>query len=170
MELDDISSTSLFTPTTSKMPSDSISLPNHCISSQSAWPSFLSASSYSVSQTKPFTDGSLSASCVSPDAPLHPDCISEQGVAFMAFYTCGCFFTLVLQCTDLRVQWDQTVKGTCWTTRTLKSLSYANQALNITTDLIFSVGIPVSSSPLPGIHLCIVLMHIYRFLCSGMSR
>ncbi|KAF1940907.1 hypothetical protein EJ02DRAFT_378708 [Clathrospora elynae] len=64
-------------------------------------------------------------------------------MAFMAFYTCGCFFTIVLQCTDLRVQWDRDVKGTCWTTRTLKSLSYANQGLNIITDLAFSIAIPV---------------------------
>jgi hypothetical protein len=63
----------------------------------------------------------------------------------MAFYTTGCFFTLVLQCTDLRVQWDQTVKGTCWTGRTIKSLSYTNQALNIATDIAFSVAIPVSN-------------------------
>ncbi|OAL07692.1 hypothetical protein IQ06DRAFT_342404 [Phaeosphaeriaceae sp. SRC1lsM3a] len=64
-------------------------------------------------------------------------------MAFMSFYTIGCFFTLVLQCTDLRVQWDQTVKGTCWTTRTLKALSYSNQALNILTDILFSVAIPI---------------------------
>jgi hypothetical protein len=63
---------------------------------------------------------------------------------FMAFYTTGCFFTIVLQCTDLRVQWDQSVKGTCWSTKTLKSLSYTNQALNILTDVAFSVAIPVS--------------------------
>lgn len=62
---------------------------------------------------------------------------------FMSFYTVGCFFTIMLQCTDLRVQWDQTVKGTCWTTRTLKALSYSNQALNILTDVLFSVAIPV---------------------------
>lgn len=65
---------------------------------------------------------------------------------FMSFYTIGCFFTIVLQCTDLRVQWDQTVKGTCWSTHTLKSLSYSNQALNILTDVAFSVAIPVSRS------------------------
>jgi hypothetical protein len=66
--------------------------------------------------------------------------------AFMSFYTVGCFFTIVLQCTDLRLQWDQTVKGTCWTTKTLKSLSYTNQALNILTDIAFSVAIPVSQT------------------------
>jgi len=65
-------------------------------------------------------------------------------IGFMSFYTIGCFFTIVLQCTDLRVQWDQTVKGTCWSSHTLKSLSYSNQALNILTDVAFSVAIPVS--------------------------
>jgi hypothetical protein len=75
--------------------------------------------------------------------------------AFMSFYTVGCFFTIVLQCTDLRLQWDQTVKGTCWTTKTLKSLSYTNQALNILTDIAFSVAIPVnynSRKSSPSIH------------------
>ncbi|KAL5113697.1 hypothetical protein ACEQ8H_008426 [Pleosporales sp. CAS-2024a] len=64
-------------------------------------------------------------------------------MCFMTFYTTGCFFTIVLQCTDLRVQWDQTVQGSCWTTRTLKSLSYTNQSLNILTDILFSVAIPI---------------------------
>jgi hypothetical protein len=73
--------------------------------------------------------------------------VAKVDLAFMAFYTTGCFFTIVLQCTDLRVQWDQTVKGTCWTGKTIKSLSYTNQALNIGTDIAFSVGIPVSRLP-----------------------
>jgi hypothetical protein len=68
-----------------------------------------------------------------------------SNIGFMSFYTIGCFFTIMLQCTDLRVQWDQSVKGTCWTTRTLKALSYTNQSLNILTDIAFSVAIPVSS-------------------------
>lgn len=72
-------------------------------------------------------------------------------VAFMSFYTVGCFFTLVLQCTDLRLQWDQTVKGTCWTTKTLKSLGYTNQVFNILTDIAFSVAIPVSRESIMGI-------------------
>jgi hypothetical protein len=70
---------------------------------------------------------------------------SLSNTGFMSFYTIGCFFTIMLQCTDLRVQWDQSVKGTCWTTRTLKALSYTNQSLNILTDIAFSVAIPVSS-------------------------
>jgi hypothetical protein len=69
--------------------------------------------------------------------------LAKQDIAFMAFYTTGSFCTIVLQCTDLRVQWDQTVKGTCWTGKTIKSLSYTNQALNIATDIAFSVAIPV---------------------------
>ncbi|KAH9877338.1 hypothetical protein IAQ61_002703 [Plenodomus lingam] len=64
-------------------------------------------------------------------------------MVFMVIYTIGCFFTLVLQCTDLRVMWDPTVKGTCWTGTTLKALGYTNSALNITTDLAFSVFIPI---------------------------
>lgn len=64
-------------------------------------------------------------------------------MAFMAFYTTGCFFTLILQCTNLAVQWDHTVKATCWSAYTIKTLSYVNVSLNILTDLLFSVIIPV---------------------------
>ncbi|KAF2852350.1 hypothetical protein T440DRAFT_526926 [Plenodomus tracheiphilus IPT5] len=62
---------------------------------------------------------------------------------FMGVYTIGCFFTIVLQCTDLRVMWDPTIKGTCWTSSTLKILGYTNSALNISTDLAFSIFIPI---------------------------
>ncbi|CAI6335951.1 unnamed protein product [Periconia digitata] len=64
-------------------------------------------------------------------------------MGFMAFYTTGCFFTIMFQCTNLAVQWDPTVKGTCWTKETIQSLSYANLALNILTDLLFAVVIPI---------------------------
>jgi len=62
---------------------------------------------------------------------------------FMAIYTCGCVLTVLLQCTDPRMMWDQTVKGTCWTVTQIKILGYLNTALNIMTDLAFSLGIPV---------------------------
>lgn len=61
----------------------------------------------------------------------------------MAFYTTGCFFTIVLQCTNLAVQWDRTVKATCWSVDTIKTLSFVNVSLNILTDLLFSIVIPV---------------------------
>ncbi|KAI8937113.1 hypothetical protein NX059_006327 [Plenodomus lindquistii] len=64
-------------------------------------------------------------------------------MAFMAMYTTGCFLTIVLQCTDLRIMWDPTVKGTCWSGATLKALSYTNMALNISTDLLLSMFIPI---------------------------
>lgn len=62
---------------------------------------------------------------------------------FMGFYTIGCFFTIVLQCTNLAIQWDPTVTGTCWSAHTIKTLSYVNVSLNIVTDVLFSVVIPV---------------------------
>ncbi|KAG8676122.1 hypothetical protein FPOAC2_02205 [Fusarium poae] len=61
---------------------------------------------------------------------------------FMSIYTIGCFFTVVLQCTDLRALWDPLVPMQCWDQRTLQSLSYTNAALNILTDLFFAVIIP----------------------------
>lgn len=64
-------------------------------------------------------------------------------MGFMAFYTIGCFFTVVFQCTNLAVQWDPTVKGTCWTKETIQTLSYTNLGFNITTDLLFAVFIPI---------------------------
>lgn len=63
-------------------------------------------------------------------------------MCFMAFYTVGCFFTIMFQCTDIRIQWDRTVKATCWTKTTLLGLSYTNSALNIITDLLFAIVIP----------------------------
>ncbi|KAJ4156679.1 hypothetical protein NW754_008320 [Fusarium falciforme] len=63
-------------------------------------------------------------------------------MGFMAFYTIGCFFTLVFQCTDIRILWDTSVKATCWSQSTLQGLSYTNSALNIITDLLFAIVIP----------------------------
>lgn len=48
----------------------------------------------------------------------------------------------MLQCTDIRILWDPTVVSTCWSMKTLQSLSYTNLALNIVTDLLFAVVIP----------------------------
>ncbi|RGP65855.1 hypothetical protein FSPOR_7116 [Fusarium sporotrichioides] len=61
---------------------------------------------------------------------------------FMSIYTIGCFFTVVLQCKDLRALWDPLVPMQCWDQRTLQSLSYTNAALNILTDLFFAIIIP----------------------------
>ncbi|KAK4125698.1 hypothetical protein N657DRAFT_678768 [Parathielavia appendiculata] len=63
-------------------------------------------------------------------------------MAFMAFYTTGCFFTVMFQCTDIRVLWDNTITPNCWPESTLKGLSYTNVSLNILTDLCFAVFIP----------------------------
>ncbi|KAK0656990.1 hypothetical protein B0T16DRAFT_400662 [Cercophora newfieldiana] len=64
-------------------------------------------------------------------------------MAFMAFYTIGCFFTIVLQCTDIRALWDATIPQNCWSQPTLKGLSYTNVALNIITDLLLALVIPI---------------------------
>lgn len=65
----------------------------------------------------------------------------------MGVYTFGCVLTVFLQCSDVRMMWDLTVKGTCWTVTQIKILGYLNTVLNMITDLAFSVGIPVSRSP-----------------------
>ncbi|KAK7218014.1 hypothetical protein V2G26_006017 [Clonostachys chloroleuca] len=63
-------------------------------------------------------------------------------MGFMLFYTIGCFFTIIFQCTDIRVIWDPTVPSICWDTKTLQALSYLNVSLNAATDLLFAVIIP----------------------------
>ncbi|KAM7190440.1 hypothetical protein V8F20_009723 [Naviculisporaceae sp. PSN 640] len=64
-------------------------------------------------------------------------------MGFMAFYTTGCLFTVLLQCTDIRALWDQTIPQNCWSQSTLKGLSYTNVALNILTDLLLALVIPI---------------------------
>lgn len=70
----------------------------------------------------------------------------------MGVYTFGCVLTVFLQCSDVRMMWDLTVKGTCWTVTQIKILGYLNTVLNMITDLAFSIGIPVSRSPTPPPH------------------
>jgi len=64
-------------------------------------------------------------------------------MVFMGVYTFGCFMTILLQCTDIRVMWDPTIKATCWTASTIKALGYTNAGFNISTDLAFAVFIPI---------------------------
>ncbi|KAL0254631.1 hypothetical protein SLS55_010110 [Diplodia seriata] len=67
-------------------------------------------------------------------------------MAVLAVYTVACFVTLVLQCKDLRVIWDPTVKTTCWRVEVLHGLTYTNSIINIITDFAFAVLIPVRKS------------------------
>jgi hypothetical protein len=82
-------------------------------------------------------------------------------MGFMLFYTIACFFvsiafilvlcsasadrsqTVVLQCTNLQILWNPETKATCWSPSTIRALSYTNAALNIFTDLLFSIVIPL---------------------------
>lgn len=50
--------------------------------------------------------------------------------------------TIVLQCSDIRANWDFSLEHKCWSQETLQALSYTNVALNIITDLAFAVFIP----------------------------
>ncbi|KAK7908971.1 hypothetical protein PG985_014849 [Apiospora marii] len=60
-------------------------------------------------------------------------------MVFTMVYTLFCFVTLLVQCTNLAVLWDPTVKATCWSKQTLQTLSYANSIINILTDMFFAV-------------------------------
>jgi len=44
----------------------------------------------------------------------------------------------MLQCKNLAILWDSTVKTTCWTGSTIRGLSYLNTGLNISTDIFFA--------------------------------
>ncbi|KAF4983407.1 hypothetical protein FZEAL_1136 [Fusarium zealandicum] len=57
---------------------------------------------------------------------------------FMAVYTISCLF-----CKDLRVLWRDDVTRQCWTLPTITALLYTNSALNITTDFLFAIVIPL---------------------------
>nr|ALM31974.1 decarboxylase_GME4319 [Daldinia eschscholzii IFB-TL01] len=63
-----------------------------------------------------------------------------QGVMiFLMAYTFVCFMTLVLQCKNLAILWDNRIQTTCWSQSTLQGLSYANSTVNIVTDLFFAI-------------------------------
>ncbi|PVH91818.1 hypothetical protein DM02DRAFT_545072 [Periconia macrospinosa] len=64
-------------------------------------------------------------------------------MVFIALYTLASFMPLLLQCTNLALLWDREAKGTCWDPKIVKATAYAFSALNIMTDLLFAVFIPV---------------------------
>ncbi|KAF2496333.1 hypothetical protein BU16DRAFT_609132 [Lophium mytilinum] len=64
-------------------------------------------------------------------------------MVFMLVYTLVSFFTIVLQCTNIQVMWDPTVESKCFAPTTLRVLSYTNVSLNILTDFMFSIFIPI---------------------------
>ena len=63
-------------------------------------------------------------------------------MTFLMVYTFVCFLTLLLQCDNLAVLWDLSVKARCWSQATLQGLSYANSVVNIVTDVFFA-ALPV---------------------------
>lgn len=74
----------------------------------------------------------------------------------LAVYTVACFFTIVLQCRDLRIIWNPTVETTCWSIHVMRGLSYTNSVVNIVTDFAFAVLIPV----------CTLSLSLFVFLLS----
>jgi hypothetical protein len=64
-------------------------------------------------------------------------------MVFMVIYTIGCFITLFTQCEQVAMQWDATIPRVCWTPQTLQSLAFTHAALNIFTDFVFAVAIPI---------------------------
>lgn len=64
-------------------------------------------------------------------------------LVFMGFYTIGWFFTISLQSTDLAMQWDSTLKAIWWSLNTIKTSSYINVTVNITSEVLISIVIPL---------------------------
>ncbi|KAI1763533.1 hypothetical protein GGR53DRAFT_531481 [Hypoxylon sp. FL1150] len=63
-----------------------------------------------------------------------------QGVmTFLMAYTFACQMTLVLQCKNIAILWDNRVHTTCWGQSTLQGLSYANSTINFITDIFFAL-------------------------------
>ncbi|CDM27850.1 hypothetical protein CBS147339_4409 [Penicillium roqueforti] len=60
-------------------------------------------------------------------------------IVLMTLYTAICFLTLIFECSDIRSNWDPSVKSKCFSRKQLLVLTYTNTALNILTDLIFAV-------------------------------
>lgn len=67
----------------------------------------------------------------------------QSVMVFMGIYTVICLCTIVFQCTNPAMLWDSSAKGKCFSPQTLRGLGYTNVALNITTDLLFSIIIPI---------------------------
>ncbi|KAI1808721.1 hypothetical protein F4811DRAFT_500483 [Daldinia bambusicola] len=65
--------------------------------------------------------------------------VLQGTMVFLVVYTLVCFMTLVLQCKNLAVLWDNRIETTCLSQPTLQGLSYANSAVNIVTDLFFAL-------------------------------
>ncbi|ETN37705.1 uncharacterized protein HMPREF1541_07328 [Cyphellophora europaea CBS 101466] len=62
---------------------------------------------------------------------------------FMVCYTIGTMTTLFTQCEQVAMQWDGSIPRKCWDQETLQGLAFTHAALNIATDFVFAVVIPV---------------------------
>lgn len=51
--------------------------------------------------------------------------------------------TLFTQCEQVAMQWDPSIPRKCWSQETLQALAFNHAALNIVTDFVFAVVIPV---------------------------
>ncbi|KAJ5143930.1 uncharacterized protein N7515_002717 [Penicillium bovifimosum] len=60
-------------------------------------------------------------------------------IVVVALYTTICFLTLIFQCKDIRSNWDTSIQSKCFKPKQILTLSYANTALNIVSDLIFAI-------------------------------
>ena len=49
----------------------------------------------------------------------------------------------MFQCKDIKGLWNPTIETACWRPRTITALSYTNAAVNIITDFLFSIVIPL---------------------------
>ncbi|KPI34996.1 uncharacterized protein AB675_11957 [Cyphellophora attinorum] len=70
-------------------------------------------------------------------------------MAFMIAYTISAFATTIAFCQPISLPWnpqallDPANAAKCWPVQTLQDLTIAHAALNIFTDIVFAVGIPI---------------------------
>lgn len=59
-----------------------------------------------------------------------PDSIHRKiiygAMSFIVAWTLACFTTLLLQCEDIRVIWDNTVRTICWSVEVIHALGWAS--------------------------------------------
>ncbi|ROW00760.1 hypothetical protein VMCG_06495 [Cytospora schulzeri] len=64
-------------------------------------------------------------------------------MAVMGAWAFCSFFTILFECSNPAMRWDSNVKGTCMPQHVVQGLGYMDATLNITTDILFAVVIPV---------------------------
>jgi hypothetical protein len=75
-------------------------------------------------------------------------------IIFLLVYTFASMMTIFLQCTNIAILWDSTVKATCWPATTSQALSYVNSSKSIRLQLQCSYSQTLSPQCPDGFDIC----------------